>query len=130
LARLPQSAGVERREDSEAVVQDAADQRISSADDGRNRALGIALEHAHGLRGGDRDCCAMKPQFRALPASVRTRKCAAYICADLALECPLQLVELLPQCPLDDHPADLGTDAAENLAVHAGVEHHLLLHNA
>src|SRR5262249_60534109 len=124
LARLPQSAGVERREDSEAVVQDAADQRISSADDGRNRALGIALEHAHGLRGGDRDCCAMKPQFRALPASVRARKCAAYICADLALECALQLVELGPQCPIEDHRAALGPDAAETPAVPAGDEQH------
>jgi hypothetical protein len=50
LVDLAHPSGAEWGEDAEPVVQDPADQRIGGADDGRNGALGIALEHSHGLR--------------------------------------------------------------------------------
>src|SRR5215813_6449707 len=54
---------------------------------------------------------------------------AAYIRADLALECALQVVQLRPQRPVEDDRADLGAHTAQNFLIHAGVEDHLLLHD-
>ena len=127
LVDLPHPARTERREDAEAVVQDAADQRIGGAHDGWNRALGIALEHAHGLRGGDRKLLDDQTTTRRDSGKRPEEKSAAYICADLALECALEVVELRPKRSVEHHRANLSADAAQDVAVHAGIEHHLLL---